>query len=247
MDHAQAVEIKATERYLLDDMSPETREEFEEHLFDCAECTLDLRAAAAFVDEATLQLPGLLAADEVAAAPVPAAPVPLAPAPAPQRIPVVDKKSRDWFGWLRAAFAVPVFAALLLVIAYQNIAVIPALHLAASQPSLMPWTTLHSGTRAGGHTPVAAQRSRGAVLLVDLPPAQSGELASAGYRLSLLNPEGKQVYSGTISAADASAAGSVSLFLPGKGLEEGAYTLTISSNGANPETDRRVFDVHFVP
>ena len=48
MNHEMAVELQATERYLLGEFSAEEREAFEEHYFDCAECAEDVRAAAAF-------------------------------------------------------------------------------------------------------------------------------------------------------------------------------------------------------
>jgi hypothetical protein len=35
MDHNQAVREKATERYLLNELDPGVRDQFEEHLFDC--------------------------------------------------------------------------------------------------------------------------------------------------------------------------------------------------------------------
>ena len=60
MDHSQAVEQMAAERYLLNELTPEAREAFEEHVFDCHECAMDIRAAAAFVDEAKIQLPALV-------------------------------------------------------------------------------------------------------------------------------------------------------------------------------------------
>ncbi len=62
MEHNEAVQQMAVERYLLDELTPELREAFEEHVFDCQECTLDLRAGVAFVEEAKVQLPGLVLA-----------------------------------------------------------------------------------------------------------------------------------------------------------------------------------------
>jgi hypothetical protein len=48
MEHDRAVETQAVERYLLGEMTPDEREEFEEHYFACAECARDVRAAARF-------------------------------------------------------------------------------------------------------------------------------------------------------------------------------------------------------
>src|ERR1700691_2710648 len=59
MEHSQAVEQMAAERYLLNELTPDAREAFEEHVFDCPDCAMDLRAAVAFVDEAKAQLPAL--------------------------------------------------------------------------------------------------------------------------------------------------------------------------------------------
>ena len=59
MDHSEAVEQMLAERYLLNELPPEMRDAFEEHMFDCPECAFDMRAGAAFIDEAKLQLPGL--------------------------------------------------------------------------------------------------------------------------------------------------------------------------------------------
>lgn len=45
MDHEAAIRLHTSERYLLDELSPGERDEFEEHFFTCAECAEDLRAA----------------------------------------------------------------------------------------------------------------------------------------------------------------------------------------------------------
>ncbi len=49
MDHTEAVETLAPERYLLNEMTVEDREAFEDHYFDCAECAADLRSGTALV------------------------------------------------------------------------------------------------------------------------------------------------------------------------------------------------------
>jgi hypothetical protein len=46
MEHAEATETMAAERYLLGEMTPEDRDAFEEHFFGCAECADDVRDGA---------------------------------------------------------------------------------------------------------------------------------------------------------------------------------------------------------
>ena len=52
MDHDVVVRQKMTERYLLGELDPDARDEFEEHFFDCQECAQDVIAVAGFVDNA---------------------------------------------------------------------------------------------------------------------------------------------------------------------------------------------------
>jgi len=56
MDHTEAVRLMAAERYLLDDLTSELQEGFEEHYFECQECALDVRAGNAFIGYAKLEL-----------------------------------------------------------------------------------------------------------------------------------------------------------------------------------------------
>jgi hypothetical protein len=47
MEHTEAMETLAAERYLLNEMMQEDREAFEDHFFGCAECAADVRAGTA--------------------------------------------------------------------------------------------------------------------------------------------------------------------------------------------------------
>jgi anti-sigma factor RsiW len=62
MDHRQAIDSLAAERYILDEMTAEEREAFEAHFFSCAECAADVRAAAMMRDGVRS---GMLAAEVV--------------------------------------------------------------------------------------------------------------------------------------------------------------------------------------
>jgi hypothetical protein len=233
MDHNQAVEEMAAERYLLNELSREAREAFEEHIFCCPECALDLRAAAAFVDEAKVQLPALRS--PVAAPPSSGA----------------DKGSvkRDrWLSWLRPGFVVPAFAALLLVVGYQNLVTLPALRSEANQPRLLPITPVHGATRGGAGIAITADRARGVAFPIDLSPLP-GSASFMSYSADLSNPQGKRVWTGSIAAASADE-GSQRLLMeiPAAILSNGAYTVTLSGVGPHGERtpiDRYLFDVHF--
>jgi hypothetical protein len=228
MDHNEAVQKMATESYLLNEMTPDAREDFEAHLFDCAECTLDLRAGAVFVAEAKAQLPGLIAG-------------------VPTRAREPKAKRQWWLGWMQPAFAAPAFAMLLLlVIGYQNLVTYPALREAANQPRLLPWAPLHGETR-GAALPLSADRAHGLALPVELPvPPSLGAYTS--YSIELYDPQGKLAWTGTAAAAadNSGEAQRLSLVIPGAMLQNGAYTVAVSgiaAHGEHSEVDKFVFDL----
>src|SRR5579863_4404544 len=230
MDHNEATQQMVAERYLLGELAPELRDAFEEHAFDCPECAVDLRAGAAFIGAAQVELPKI-AETSVS----PSAPEIIRP----------TKKKMDWHSWLRPAFAIPVFAALLGLVAYQNLDTIPSLRRAASEPSLLPSTAFHAGTRGAERTAVEANRTHGGVLSIGLPQ----ESGYASFAFALYDPQGKQLWTRTVAAADAGSDGSgtISLVLPGKGLTQGSYSLSIigiDSKGTSTEIDKRILDVH---
>jgi hypothetical protein len=232
MEHSQAVKQMIAERYLLDELTHDAREDFEEHLFDCPECALDLRAGAAFVEAAKAQLPSLAGTQ---------------PAPAPSRSRKPGVQREWWLSWLQPAFAVPAFATLLLVLGYQNLVVYPGLRAAAAQPRLLPWAPLHGAMRDGAPLAITADRRHGIALPVDLP-AQSSLDAYASYRLDLYNPQGKLAWTGAVAAPNESQNGGqrLSLVIPGAMLQSGAYSLVVSGAGAHgvpTVIDRYSFDL----
>jgi hypothetical protein len=231
MDHDEATQQMAAERYLLGELSPEIRDAFEEHAFDCPECAMDLRAGATFIGAAKVELPKIAQTS--------------ASVPKPEAI-RSGKKRMDWHGWLRPAFAVPVFAAFLALIAYQNLETIPSLRREAVEPSILPSTAFHAGTRGAAHTPVEADRTKGAALSIELP--QSSGYAS--FVFDLYDPQGKRLWTQTMAASNASSDddGTVSLVIRGRELTQGSYSLAIigiDGNGTRTEIDKRVLDVHF--
>lgn len=226
MEHSEAIQQMSVERYLLDELSAEEKEAFEQHVFDCPECALDLRVGTAFITEAKAQLPSLVSQS-----------------PAPAKPPA--KKNR-WSFWLQPAFAVPVFAILLAVIAYQNLSTIPALRTLASRPHVLHSLAIHLGTRGAAHVLVQADRTEGLALSIELPPTA----VYSSYVFELYDPNGKLAWTHNVTAAssDTGDDGIVSLVIPGPGLQEASYTLGvfgITPQNTRVEVDRRILDVHF--
>ena len=52
MDHSEAAAMQAAERYVLGDMTVSEVEDFERHVFDCPQCSEELRALSLFQDNA---------------------------------------------------------------------------------------------------------------------------------------------------------------------------------------------------
>jgi hypothetical protein len=157
MDHKQAVELQLVVKYVLGELSPVQRDEYEDHYIDCPECAKDVHAAAAFADTAR-EVFREEARDE-------------ATAPARRRA-----QSR-WFAWLRPAVAVPVFAALVIVVAYQNTVTIPRATQEAAQGAGQMFTSVFSlqmaNTRGGEEVRVRVHPNESFALKFDFTPAKA--------------------------------------------------------------------------
>jgi hypothetical protein len=226
MDHNEAIQKMVAERYLLNELAPDALEAFEEHLFDCPECALDLRAGAAFVDEAKAQLPELMG------------PPPHAGRSATGR---PGNKLDGWLAWWRPAFVAPAFAALLLVFGYQNLVTVPALRASANEPRLVPLAPLHGATRSGPAPVITADRKRGVALPIDLA-ADSGSHTFASYSVNLYDHGNKLAWTGAAGLPVESKSGDQLLFLelPGSMLRDGSYTVEVF--GVDPHGERTAIE-----
>jgi hypothetical protein len=181
MDHEEATGRGAVEKYLLDELAPLERDEFEEHFFGCQECAADLRTTAAFLDTAAREL-------ERGA--------PAKPAP--------KVGSKSWFAFLwRPAFVSPAVAFLLLIIVYQNVVMYPRLAGERAQlehPEILPSISLVGANSRGGSIPSVTVTPAGSVLLsVDIPTAEQ----FSSYSCALVAPSGAVVWRVPISAEQA--------------------------------------------
>ncbi|MGC2195037.1 MAG: zf-HC2 domain-containing protein [Terriglobales bacterium] len=219
MDHSEAVRLKATERYLLQELDPDQLEQFEEHFFDCQECALDVRTATMLVEQSKAIL-----SETANAVPVKVAP--------PVR--------RPWLAWLRPAFAVPLMAGLLAVIGYQNLLVYPAMKQAASEPYILASASINVATRSGATALVHSRPGDPFVLLLNLP----AENRFSSYIADLYDPAGHIKWSVPISAETAN--DTVPMRIPGQ-REPGVYTLAVrgvpQAGGSPSEIGRQPFEL----
>jgi anti-sigma factor RsiW len=229
MNHTEAVEQMAAERYLLNELAPDARDAFEEHIFDCPECALDLRAGTLFVQEAKNQFPALAASQAKS-----------------EETKSSNKRSFSFFWW-RPAFAVPALAALLILVGYQNFVTFPALRQSVTEPRLAPVVPLHSATRGATRPTFTVDRAHGLALPIDLS-AEPGMASPASYSLSLRNPEGKLVWVSTLAApaSETESEQRFSLTIPGSALRNGTYSLlitSVSAQGVRTQFDQYNFDI----
>ncbi len=235
MDHNEAVRLQAAEKYLLGELPKEQHAAFEEHFFDCPACAEEMKATAAFMESArqvyreqipeTIEVKGL---------------VPVSP------------KNRGWFAWLRPAFAVPVFAALLLFIGYQNGVTIPNLKQASTSVVIgegaKSFSLLSAGSRGEGTSApkIAVGAREDFRLEVDMPGN-----SSTGYSCQIQDESGKVLAFFTVSSEEAK--NTVTRIIRGGSLKPGRYTIAIFKGQTPAQTDnqsaaaKKSFVVEFVP
>ncbi|HZR56542.1 MAG TPA: zf-HC2 domain-containing protein [Terriglobales bacterium] len=221
MEHDEAVELMSTEKYLLDELSPELRDQFEEHFFGCAECASDLRAGAAFIDQSKAVLSEQ-------------------PNGAPTRERAPASTSPGWFAGWRPIFAMSAPAVLLAVVAYQNLVTYPQLKLASNTPQVLPWASVNIGARGANAPVITAHPGEGFLLFVNIPP----DTHYSSYTAELHDANGKTEWSLTIPAGTGNDSWPVRV--PAADRTAGSYTLIVdgvTSTGESTEVGRSPFEL----
>lgn len=212
MEHIHADETLAVERYLLGEMSATEVEEFEEHIFLCAECAEALKAGAVFADNARTVFKGE------------------AFRPRPEAVSERARPAKTpW--WQRFAFPVmaPIFATLVLlcVAGYQRLVVISGLRdqLAqsmAAQP--LPTFALHSVTRSAAQEMDVPANARYFSVYFDVTLE-----SPAGYNCEIRDASG--AIKSTVQVAQRRPDGTLSLLLQRSQFLPGEYTLIVHTGG----------------
>lgn len=225
MDHSQARDLMAAEKYLLNELDHEQRESFEEHFFECEECALDVRTGTAFVEHSKVLL--------------------ATPVASPAREIMPAHKSGWLQAWLRPALLVPILAVLLAVVGYQNLVTLPkamSALAAGNSPELLASASLINVTRGNDAPQVVTVRSGQPFLLyVDVPP----DSRFASYQAELLGPAGNSEWTLAIPAEKAKDTLPIRVPPPQDGA--GKYTLVVrgvnASNQPGLEVGRYLFDL----
>ncbi|HEY1659853.1 MAG TPA: zf-HC2 domain-containing protein [Candidatus Sulfotelmatobacter sp.] len=222
MDHEVVVREKMTEKYVLEELDPALREEFEDHFFDCPDCAFDVRAASALAEHSKEILK-----EHIEAVPV------------RKNARVLVSASPGWFAWLRPAFAVPVMALLLVVIGYQNLVTLPQLGKALHKPQILPAATLNLLTYGANAAPLTIHAGQGFLLNVIVPPGHH----YPAYRVDLYNPAGK--IEASIPVKD-SPEDTWSIGFPESNRQSGTYKLAVhglTDSGQDVEVGTSSFEL----
>ena len=220
MDHKEVVQLKAAEKYVLSELTPELREQFEEHYFDCPECAADLQALAKFAS-ASRQI-----FEEDAAK-----------APSQKR----NAPRREWFAWLRPAIAVPAIAALAAAVIFQAAVTIPQLkEQAATEKTAQVYESsyrVQGITRGENVSKISVRPKESFALDFDFTPSQS----FPHYSGTLLDPSGQSVLGFNVNGTEANK--ELHLVIPGDKVQPGSYRLVISGENATPNPNQAAMEV----
>jgi hypothetical protein len=214
--HEEAIQLGAVERYLLNELPPPQRDEFEEHYFDCRECAAELRMTADFLDIARQELKRGKARSA-----------------APKAV------KRSWLElFARPAVLSPAFGLLLAVIAYQNSVVLPRFNgqlALLRQPGVVTTISLIGGNSRGGAIPsISGAGGQPVLLSLDIPATRQ----YPSYACVLIDAAGAVVWRVPVSPAQAQ--DTVSISVPAGVLRAGDYTMVVqgleAQDQANPKT-----------
>jgi len=229
MDHDEAVRLQAAEKYLLGQLPKEQHAAYEEHYFDCSVCAEEIKATAAFMESARqVAREQMLQTIDVKR---------LTPA-------IRTHSNGGWFAWLKPAFAIPVIAALVLFIGYQNRVTIPRLKDSSSAPiissSFQLLGSVRGGNESGGPSnKVPVKQGESFLLKFDFTPRGT----SSEYSWQLLDPAGQRVRYGTLGGDKKYQ--TVSLPVVGGVQNAGKYNLVFSGDAKGNEAQRLTFTVEF--
>jgi len=214
----------AVEKYLLNELTPELRKNFEAHLFECGECEFDVQSGYALMDGSKEVLSS--AAAEISKAHVPG-------------------KPNQWLTWFQPAIFVPLMALLLVVVSYQNFVTVPSLKNAVASAQALqivnPIYLTAGANRGSNQATVTSRRNQPVALTIDIP----AESRFTSYVCELQSPSGE--LEGSLPVSAEAAKNSVSISVYPKHGNSGVYQLVVfgvpQDGSAKVEIERQSFEV----
>jgi hypothetical protein len=215
LDHRHALETQAAERYLLGELPAAEAEEFELHFFECQICAFAVESGHEFIGAAQdyFRQPAI-------------------PAATPAAIPPIKASSSGSFSealaaFFRPAWVVPAFAALLVVIGYQNAVTIPGMARVLNTARSLPAMQLIGASRGEETVVHVPAGSPFVALAADIPPGTPFK----EYVCVLSGADGREI---SRSIAPAPAEGQpISVLVPSAQFQTGRHSLTIY--GSTPD------------
>src|SRR5215472_7747815 len=229
MDCKQAEDLQLAVKYVLGELPPVQRDEYEDHYIDCPDCAKDVYSAASFTDTAR----EVFRQENRSEAPAPA------------------RERGGWFAWLRPAVAVPVFATLLVVVAYQNTVTIPRAKQEAARGAGQVFTSVFSlqmaNTRGGEEVKIAVRPNESFALKFDFAPTKVFD----SYLSELRDESGRTLAQSTLPGTSANR--EAEFAVRGGLVTPGKYNLVFTGvpgangSGSREEVLRLGFSVEFLP
>jgi hypothetical protein len=176
MNHQDALQEMAVERYLLGELSGSSLERFEEHLFECPECAMDVKAGVTFIDGARTELRAT-----------------------PKTAEAYVKKAPEKTLWFTSPWVLgPALAACLLLLSFQTFILLPRMKLEiarAQTPAVMnPLVLANAGARGDSIPEIVAPEDGSFVISLDIPAAGS----FSSYLCSLSAADGSLLWQTTV-------------------------------------------------
>jgi hypothetical protein len=206
MDHQEALRLQAAEKYILGELPPDLREQFEEHYFDCPECAIGLRGLGTFVTASRLVLGEEAIDHRVSSAGATA-------------------ERSGWFNWLHPVVAVPTIMALAAFVVYQITVTIPSVRKQAAVQTVAEVYEssyhLQGATRGADVQKLGVRPNESFALDFDFIPAQE----FPNFKGSLVDSAGQAVLIFFLKGGQANK--EVHLVVPGGKVHAGKYDLVV--------------------
>ena len=226
MDHQEALRLQAVEKYLLGELTPDLRLQFEEHYFDCPECATGVKALGTFVTASRLVLSEEERAREVS--------------------PHAAWAERPgWFNWLQPVISLPAIMALAAIVVFQmTVAIRSARKQATVQTAAEVYDSsyhLQGTTRGAEATKITVRPDESFALDFDFIPTR----IFPNYKGSLLDSSGQAVLVFGLKGDQSNK--EVHLVVPSGKVHAGSFDLVVVGDSGASNQDPKDSEVQRLP